>query len=335
MTAQVRPSAVSIKNVSKTYKVKEQIVTALDNVSLEIPEGTIYGIIGMSGAGKSTLVRCINKLEVPTSGDILVNNVSLMTLSTKKLVELRRKIGMIFQHFNLMMQRTVLNNVCFPLLLSGVDKKVAEKRSRELLEIVGLGDKFDSYPVQLSGGQKQRVAIARALATEPKILLCDEATSALDPESTNQVLKILKDINNRLGITIILITHQMSVVKEICSHVAVMVDGKVVESGMVSDLFVAPKTETAKKIIFDGSNIPDLDVPEKIRVVFRDDETEHPYIAELIQKFGPVSILFADVVKLSGRSTGQAVLKLPNDPEVRKLMISWLKTQGLTVNGAQ
>ena len=235
---------IELKPVSKTYDSGANGgVDALKDVSLTIEDGDIYGIIGMSGAGKSTLVRCINLLERPTKGEIIVDGQRLDTMTPVQLRAARRNITMIFQHFNLLMQRTCLRNVCFPMEISGVKRADAEKRGRELLELVGLPDKADAYPAQLSGGQQQRVAIARALATDPQVLLCDEATSALDPKTTRQILELIRDINQKLNITVVIITHQMSVVKEVCSHVAILDDGCVAESGMVGTVFAAPKSE--------------------------------------------------------------------------------------------
>ena len=234
---------IELKHVSKTFDAGTAGgVDALKDVSLTIEDGDIYGIIGMSGAGKSTLVRCINLLEKPTSGEIIVNGQRLDTMTPAQLRAARREITMIFQRFNLLMQRTCLRNVCFPMELAGAKRAEAEQRARELLELVGLPDKADSYPAQLSGGQQQRVAIARALATHPKVLLCDEATSALDPNTTRQILELIRDINQKLNITVVVITHQMSVVKEICSHVAILDEGRVAESGLVGTVFAAPKS---------------------------------------------------------------------------------------------
>lgn len=241
---------IEIKHLSKTFGVSGGTVDALKDITLTIPDGEIYGIIGMSGAGKSTLVRCINMLERPTAGDILIDGKSMTELSQKELREKRRDITMIFQGFNLLMQRNCLKNVCFPLELAGVKKAEAEKRAAELLELVGLGDKFKSYPAQLSGGQQQRVAIARALATHPKILLCDEATSALDPQTTQSILSLIRDIHDRLGITVIIITHQMSVVEQICTRVAILDGGTVAEEGAVSGVFSSPKSEAAKRLVY-------------------------------------------------------------------------------------
>ncbi len=231
---------IEIKNLSKTFKTADSSLDALKNVSLTINDGDIYGIIGMSGAGKSTLVRCINMLERPTEGQILIDGVDMGSLSSKQLRDARRNITMIFQGFNLLMQRNCLKNICFPLELEGMKKEDAKKRALELLEIVGLPDKAKAYPAQLSGGQQQRIAIARALATNPKVLLCDEATSALDPNTTHSILNLIRDINKKLGITVIIITHQMSVVEETCNRVAILDNGTVVEQGEVSTVFAHP-----------------------------------------------------------------------------------------------
>ena len=238
---------IEIKNLSKEFQTADGTVEALKDVSLTIHDGDIYGIIGMSGAGKSTLVRCINMLERPTGGQVLIDGQDIGALSKMELRKIRREITMIFQGFNLLMQRTCLKNICFPLELAGVNKADAKKRAMELLEIVGLPDKANAYPAQLSGGQQQRIAIARALATDPKVLLCDEATSALDPKTTHSILELIRDINRRLGISVIIITHQMSVVEEICSHVAILDEGHVVEEGLVSEIFSSPKSKAAKR----------------------------------------------------------------------------------------
>lgn len=242
-------SEIVIENVSKIYSTKDGRIEALKNVNLSIEQGDIYGIIGLSGAGKSTLVRCINFLEKPTEGKVFIRGKSLGELSKKELRKQRENIGMIFQHFNLLMQKSVIENVCFPLYIQHKGKKEARKRAMELLEIVGLSDKAKAYPAQLSGGQKQRVAIARALASDPEILLCDEATSALDPQTTASILELLKTINKKFGITIVIITHQMAVVREICSHVAIMKQGRIVEQGEVSEIFGHPKSDVAKDLI--------------------------------------------------------------------------------------
>lgn len=240
---------IEIRNLSKTFQTKEGSVEALKDINLTIEDGDIYGIIGMSGAGKSTLVRCMNRLEEPTSGEILYDGEDITKFKGKKLKDLRSSVTMIFQQFNLLAQRNCLKNVRFPLEIAGVKKQEANEKAAELLRTVGLGDKLKSYPAQLSGGQKQRVAIARALATNPKVLLCDEATSALDPQTTGQILTLLKDINRKMGITIVIITHQMSVVQAVCSHVAILSDGKIAEYGNVKDVFEHPRTRVARHLI--------------------------------------------------------------------------------------
>ena len=240
---------VEVKHLRKMFTGKGGETTALSDVSFEIEKGRIFGVIGLSGAGKSTLVRCINLLEKPTSGSVVIDGKDLMRLSPAELRKERRDIGMIFQHFNLLMQRNVLDNVCFPMEIAGVKKSEARKRALEYLEAVGLTEKAKSYPVQLSGGQQQRVAIARVLASEPKLLLCDEATSALDPQTTGQILSLLKEINRRYSITMIIITHEMRVIEETCDEVAVLERGHIVEQGRVKEVFEAPKTMAAKRLI--------------------------------------------------------------------------------------
>ena len=247
-------SEIEIKNLTKIFEIKGHTVTALSDVSLSIEKGDIFGIIGMSGAGKSTLVRTVNFLEKPTQGSILIDGINLSTLSEKELRKKRREIGMIFQNFNLLEQKNVIDNICFPLEIAGVKRKEARVRAKELLKTVNLEDKEKAYPSQLSGGQKQRVAIARALATNPGILLCDEATSALDPQTTDSILKLLKEINETLGITIVIITHQMSVVTQVCKHVAIIDNGKLAEEGEVDKIFESPSSDAAKELIT-GSEI--------------------------------------------------------------------------------
>ena len=281
---------IKIENVSKTYSSKEGTVQALKNVSLTIRSGEIYGIIGMSGAGKSTLVRCMNFLEQPTSGNVLIKGRALGGLKEKELRKQREQIGMIFQHFNLLMQKSVLENVCFPMYIQGKKKKEAREKAEELLEIVGLKEKANAFPSQLSGGQKQRVAIARALATSPKILLCDEATSALDPQTTASILELLQEINRKFNITIVIITHQMSVVRKICSHVAIMKSGEIVETGSVSEIFSHPKSDVARELIRkdegddisraeSSGNTKDLiQSGRKVRIVFSENSAFQPVI---------------------------------------------------------
>ena len=241
---------IRVDKISKTFQANNGQVEAVKDITFSIEKGDIFGIIGLSGAGKSTLVRCLNLLEKPNEGNIYIDGKNLMELSERELRKERQDIGMIFQHFNLLMQRNVVDNICFPLEIAGVRKKEARERAMELLETVGLSEKAKAYPAQLSGGQKQRVAIARVLANNPKILLCDEATSALDPQTTKSILNLLKEINQKYGITIVVITHEMAVIREICSKVAVLDQGNLVEQGTVEEIFRAPKTEQAKNLIF-------------------------------------------------------------------------------------
>lgn len=262
---------IEIKNLSKSFSTTDGVVDALRDVSLTIRDGDIYGIIGMSGAGKSTLVRCINMLERPTEGNVIINGQDIGSLKPSVLRDLRRSVSMIFQGFNLLMQRTCLKNICFPMELAGVKKADAVKRAKELLEIVGLPNKANAYPAQLSGGQKQRIAIARALASDPKVLLCDEATSALDPQTTHSILELIREINEKTGITVVIITHQMSVVEEICNRVAILDDGRVAEEGEVSAIFSQPKSTAAKKLVFPDSDPIGTEFhgdERRIRVVF-------------------------------------------------------------------
>lgn len=307
---------IEIQHLTKTFPSAEGEFNALDDVSLKIDDGEIYGIIGMSGAGKSTLVRCINMLERPTQGKIIIDGVDMSTLSEKELREQRRSITMIFQGFNLLMQRTCLKNVCFPLELAGVKKSEAVKRATELLEIVGLGDKLKSYPARLSGGQQQRVAIARALATHPKILLCDEATSALDPQTTQSILSLIRDIHDHLGITVIVITHQMSVVEQICTRVAILDNGVVAEEGKVSDVFSAPKSRAAKALVYpDGYTdcIAENGDETVLRVVFNGSKaTKTPLIAQMaIEENITASILSASTRSIGERAYGNMLLGIP------------------------
>lgn len=311
---------IEIKDLQKTFKVNGKDFNALSDVSLSINDGDIYGIIGMSGAGKSTLVRCINMLERPTKGAVLINGRDMGSLSDAELRKIRRKVTMIFQSFNLLMQRTCLKNICFPLELAGVKKSEAKKRAAELLKIVGLPDKANAYPAQLSGGQQQRIAIARALATDPEVLLCDEATSALDPQTTHSILELIKDINKKMGITVIIITHQMSVVEEICNHVAILDGGHVVEEGLVSDVFSAPKSAAAKRLVFpDGSNNPVKNSGERrIRVVFNGAYAAgKPLITQMaIDKGIAANILAASTKIIGDKVYGNMLLGLPDSDEM-------------------
>ena len=321
---------IEIKNLSKTFSGSGNTVEALKNISITIADGDIYGIIGMSGAGKSTLVRCINMLERPTEGSVLIDGCDLGALSEAELRKIRRNVTMIFQSFNLLAQRTCLKNVCFPLELAGVAKADAKKRAMELLELVGLPDKADSYPAQLSGGQQQRIAIARALATDPKILLCDEATSALDPNTTHSVLSLIKDINKKLGITVIIITHQMSVVEEVCNKVAILDHGEVVEEGAVSDVFSKPQSAAAKKLVFpDGvaDTLPIKEGEHHIRVVFNGaDAANTPLIAKLaMETHIAANILGANTKSIEGKAYGNMLLGISGDENTLQQAIAYLQ----------
>ena len=325
---------IQIKNVSKTFVSKDKEFKALDDISFDIEAGDIYGIIGMSGAGKSTLVRCLNYLERPTQGSVLIEEKDLSVLSEKELRKTRTGIAMIFQQFNLIMQRNVLDNICFPMEIAGIKKKEARKKAKELLEIVDLSEKATAYPTQLSGGQKQRVAIARALAMNPKILLCDEATSALDPQTTKSILALLKDINQKYGITIVVISHEMAVIQEICSHVAIIDQGRVVENGAVIDIFSNPKTVTARKLIFqeERTDIVFTNNKKCIRIVFSENSSFEPVIGNMILECkAPVNILLADTKDINGKATGQMILQLPQDEIIAKRMITYLKEKKLSV----
>ena len=322
-------------NVSKTFSGKDGQVEALKNISLDIYKEDIFGIIGMSGAGKSTLVRCLNFLERPTSGQVYVEGKDLSALTEKQLRNERTQIAMIFQHFNLLMQRNVLDNVCFPMEIIGMSKANARKRAVELLEEVGLEDKARSYPAQLSGGQKQRVAIARALATEPKILLCDEATSALDPTTTKSILELLREINRKHGITIVIITHAMSVVQEICNRVAIIDNGELAETGTVLEVFSRPKSHAAKKLVFpDGgdSSVAEMRGRRCIRIVFSSNSSFEPVIGNMVLYCNaPVNILLADTRDIGGIAQGQMILQLPEEEQTAARMIQYLRDRNLGV----
>lgn len=332
---------IELQNVCKEFTQDDLKIQALNNINLSIEENDIYGIIGMSGAGKSTLVRCLNYLEKPTSGTVIVDGEKLGALTEKELRTKRGSIAMIFQHFNLLMQKTVIDNVMFPLKIKGVKKAEAKVKAMEYLKTVGLEDKAKAYPSQLSGGQKQRVAIARALACNPKILLCDEATSALDPQTTDSILSLLKEINENTGITIVIITHQMSVVETICNKVAIIDNGNLVETGLVADVFANPKSRAAKKLIF-GSSEEEMQsnkhiekIPEKgktIRIVFSEKSSFEPVVADLILQFNmPVNILYANTKDVGGYAKGDMVITLPEDKHIQVDMIEFLKNKGLEV----
>lgn len=324
---------IELKNLSKIFATPDGELKALNGVDVNIYPGEIFGIIGMSGAGKSTLVRCINFLEVPTGGTVIFDGQDLSKLSSKGLSKARQSMGMIFQQFNLLMQRSVLANVCFPLEIAKVPKKEAVERAYELLELVGLTDKAKSYPAQLSGGQKQRVAIARALATNPKVLLCDEATSALDPSTTGSILSLLKDINKKLGITIVVITHEMSVIEEICNRVAIIDEGLIAEMGDVKEIFAKPKSKAAKKLVFPESKyIEQFEGEKRCRIIFDGRSSFEPVIANMILECREaVNIIFADTKDIDGKAFGQIVIQLPDDEKASAKIINYLTSKGLTV----
>lgn len=331
---------IRLEGVNKTFRLKKREVKALKDINLIIEDGSIFGIIGSSGAGKSTLVRCLNLLERPTSGKVFLDEVELTSLKKSKLREERRKIGMVFQQFNLLAQRNALMNVCYPLEIAGVPVKEAKKRAIELLKLVGLEDRMQNYPAQLSGGQKQRVAIARALATEPKYLLCDEATSALDPNTTNSILDLLKEINERMGVTIIVITHEMKVVEKICTQVAVLNEGEIVEEGTVQDVFLAPKTKIAQEMIYPKQKYDESHVTGRIfRLAFGGQASSEPIVANLVLRCQkPIGILNAGTEDIGGKAYGQMLLEFPNDEKVISEAKKYLDSIGVhyeegTANG--
>ena len=305
---------IKIENLKKTYKLKKETITAISDINLSIHEGDIYGIIGLSGAGKSTLIRCINFLEKPTDGKVYYKGIDLATLKNKDLLKIRQNIGMIFQNFNLLEQRTVLDNILFPLQVAKVEKEKALAKAKKLLDEVGLSEKAQAYPSQLSGGQKQRVAIARALANDPSVLLCDEATSALDPNTTNQILTLLKKINEKYGITIVVITHEMRVIETICNKVAIIDHSNIVEEGEVKEIFISPKTEIAKNLI-----LPSLDTIEKstgsiqLRLVFDGNHYDPVISTMILQTKVLVNIIKANVKTVDSKTYGEMILQIPND----------------------
>ncbi len=320
---------IELRDVGKTFQSTDGEVVALEGINIGIDEGNIFGVIGMSGAGKSTLVRCVNLLERPSSGAVLFGGADLTAMNAEELRTARRSISMIFQQFNLLMQRTCLKNICFPMEIAGVKPAEAKKRAMELLEVVGLPDKANAYPAQLSGGQKQRIAIARALASDPKVLMCDEATSALDPTTTRSILELIKDINKRLGITAIIITHEMSVIEEICSHVAILDGGHVAEMGKVEDIFSNPKTEAARKLVFpDGMPVSHLKSERVVRIVFNGGTSYEPLIASLAIDCGvKVNILGADTRNVGGKAFGSMLIGLPNNPEEAEKALNYIRNK--------
>ena len=326
---------IELKGMSKVFSGKAGPITALNQIDLQIKRGEIFGIIGMSGAGKSTLVRCINLLEKPTQGQVILNGRDLTKLSGAELRKSRQSMGMIFQQFNLLMQRTALANVCFPLELAGIKGAEARKRATELLEIVGLADRMDSYPSQLSGGQKQRVAIARALATNPEVLLCDEATSALDPNTTRGVLELLQDINKRLGITVVVITHEMAVIEEICQRVAIISESEIAELGTVEEIFSRPKSEAAKTLVFhEGRKREAFDenITKCIRIVFNGGTVFEPILGDMMLECqSVVNILYANTRNIDGNVYGQMVVQLPPDERLANKMLNFLNSKNVTI----
>ena len=324
---------IEIRGLRKTFGQGEAAVTALDGIDLSIEKGEIYGIIGLSGAGKSTLVRCMNLLETPTEGTVRVDGQEITTLSPKELRKARQSITMIFQGFNLLMQRSALDNICFPLELSGTPRKEAIARARELLKVVGLEDREGAYPAQRSGGQKQRVAIARALATNPKVLLCDEATSALDPTTTQSILALLQELNRSLGVTVVIITHEMKVVEQICGRVAILAESHVVEEGKVSEVFRHPKTAAARQLLMPGSETAreTLAQGRAYRITFDGSTAEQPVVSGMVLSCGePVNILFADMKNIEGKTYGQMLLQLPENEGAAARMLAYLESQHIT-----
>ena len=324
---------IKIEHLDKTFKGKTQTVYALKDINLDIQKGDIFGIIGMSGAGKSTLIRCMNFLERPTGGTVKIDGRDLAALSDKELRKIRQEVAMIFQHFNLLQQRNVRGNIAFSMEIAGMKKADIDARVDELLEIVDLKERALMYPAQLSGGQKQRVAIARALATNPKIILCDEATSALDPATTRSILALLKDINRKYGITIVIITHEMSVVESICSHVAIIDEGALVEAGTVEKVFTQPESKTAKRIIFQKDGNQEPFGRRCIRIVFDGKSSYEPVVANLIMECKiPVNIMFADTKDIDGKAYGHMVLQLPEDRLQVEKAIYYLRSKNLVVD---
>ena len=323
---------IKIEHLDKTFKGKTQTVYALKDINLDIQKGDIFGIIGMSGAGKSTLIRCMNFLERPTGGTVKIDGRDLAALSDKELRKIRQEVAMIFQHFNLLQQRNVRGNIAFSMEIAGMKKADIDARVDELLEIVDLKERALMYPAQLSGGQKQRVAIARALATNPKIIICDEATSALDPATTRSILALLKDINRKYGITIVIITHEMSVVESICSHVAIIDEGALVEAGTVEKVFTQPESKTAKRIIFQKDGNQEPFGRRCIRIVFDGKSSYEPVVANLIMECKiPVNIMFADTKDIDGKAYGHMVLQLPEDRLQVEKAIYYLRSKNLVV----
>jgi ABC-type metal ion transport system, ATPase component len=331
---------IDLVDVTKQYKTPEGYITALDKINLHIDKGEIFGVIGLSGAGKSTLLRCINRLEDVTSGQVLINGTDITKLEGRALRETRKKIGMIFQHFNLLMNSTVYENIAFPLKLSGMDKPAIHKRVMELLNVVKLMDKKDTYPSQLSGGQKQRVGIARALANNPDIILSDEATSALDPTTTESILNLLREINRDFGITIVVITHEMPVIKQLCDRVAVIENSIVVEQGRVIDLFSNPQTKTSRRFLKDTiaklpeGIIPDDENPneEILRISFIGDDARKPFMTDIIKKYDIVAnIITGNIENIQSMQVGSLIIKISGDKTNIDSAIKYLNDNNVKV----
>ena len=323
---------IELRGLSKVYQIPGGEVQALNNINLAIEQGDIYGIIGMSGAGKSTLIRCLNRLDTPTDGQVLIDGQNILAMSKKQLLQTRRRMAMIFQQFNLLMQKSVARNVRYPLEIAGAPKKQANERVMELLKIVGLEEKANAYPAQLSGGQKQRVALARALASNPEMHLCAEATSALDPMTTQSILELLKKINAELGITVVLITHEMAVIRQICNKVAILDGGKLVEQGTVDDVFMHTKSAAGKRLFgILPENEDDVPTQPALRIVFDGAAADQPIISRLVKDLGfDVNILAADMHQFNGKTYGQMMVARPEDPAELKQVQDYLAKAGLT-----
>ena len=322
---------IRLEHVSKQFSSRNTDILAVSNINLEIKRGEVFGIIGFSGAGKSTLVRCMNLLERPSDGAVYFDGTNLMDVSERTLRDTRLKMGMIFQQFNLLAQKNVLDNICFPLKIAGMKKKERMKRALQLLELVDLADKERAYPAQLSGGQKQRVAIARALATNPEVLLCDEATSALDPTTTKSILELLKKINQEYGVTIVIITHEMQVAEQICDRIAVMSQGRIVEMGAVKDVFLNPQSETARKLILPDNQFDAEGIAKRvIRIAFDGQSSSDPVISQLTLRSGElINILGANTENIGGRAYGQMRIQCPESAEALGKIRQYLTEQGI------
>lgn len=331
MSEQTAPQ-IEIRGLCKVYPIPGGEVHALTNINLTIQKGDIYGIIGMSGAGKSTLIRCLNRLDTPTDGQILIDGENILAMNKKQLRATRRRMAMIFQQFNLLMQKSVARNVRYPLEIAGVPKKQANERVMELLRIVGLEDKANAFPAQLSGGQKQRVAIARALASDPEMLLCDEATSALDPMTTQSILALLQKINQELGITVVLITHEMAVIRQICNKVAILDGGLLAEQGTVDDVFMHTKSAAGRRLFGILPDQEEIPPQPAIRIVFDGESAEQPIISKLVKEIGlDVNILSADIRQLNQKAYGQMMIARPDDPFELQQVMEYLRGLGMTV----